>query len=74
MSDNKERTLCMLDAQGYKHTLRICNTYCFSTAAIVVRTRRDVTLYVHCFSCLFSVLYTLTEVIAGSPQYKKYYL
>jgi len=22
---------CTLDAWGYKHTLRICNTYCFST-------------------------------------------
>ena len=24
---------CMLDTQGYKHTLRICNIYCFSPAA-----------------------------------------
>ena len=27
----------MLDIQGYKHTLRICNTYCFSTVAMVIR-------------------------------------
>ena len=36
------------------HTLRICNTHCFSTATMVVRTRLDVTLYVHCLSCLLS--------------------
>jgi len=28
--------------------LRICNTYCFSTATIVARTRLNVTLHVHC--------------------------
>jgi hypothetical protein len=28
--------------------LRVCNTYCFSSAAMVVRTRFSVTLYVHC--------------------------
>jgi hypothetical protein len=32
-------------------THRICNTYCFSTATMVTRTRPNVTLYVH---CLFS--------------------
>jgi hypothetical protein len=29
-------------------TLIICNTYCFSTAIMVTRTRLKVTLYVHC--------------------------
>jgi len=33
------------------HTLTICNIYCFSTATMVVRTRLNVTLYVHCLSC-----------------------
>jgi len=28
---------CMLDTQGYKHTLRIRNIYCFSTAKVVAR-------------------------------------
>ena len=37
--------------QGYRHTLRICNTYCFATATMVTRTRLNVTLYVHCLSC-----------------------
>jgi hypothetical protein len=29
---------CRLDTKVYKHTLRICNSYCFSTATIVART------------------------------------
>jgi hypothetical protein len=30
---------------GYRHILRICNTYCFATAAVLSRTRLIVTLY-----------------------------
>ena len=37
---------CMLNTLGYKHTLRICNTCCFSTATMVARKRLSVTLYV----------------------------
>jgi hypothetical protein len=36
----------MLDNQGYRHTLRIRNTYCFSTATVVTRTRLFLSLYV----------------------------
>jgi len=25
----------MLDTEGYRHTLRMCNTYCFSSATVV---------------------------------------
>jgi len=32
------------------NTLRICNTYCFYTAAMVTRTRL-LRLYVHCLTC-----------------------
>jgi hypothetical protein len=32
--------------------ISICNTYCFSTATMVTRTHFNVTLYVHCLSCL----------------------
>jgi len=32
--DNMAHAHCMLDTQFYKHTLRICNTYCFSTATV----------------------------------------
>jgi hypothetical protein len=41
---------CMLDTKDYEHTLRICNTYCSSTATMVARTRLIVTLYVHWLS------------------------
>jgi hypothetical protein len=30
---------CMLDTQGYKHTLRLCSTRCFSTATMFGGTR-----------------------------------
>jgi len=35
---------CMLDTQGYKHTLRICNIYCFTAAKMVSRKRLNVRL------------------------------
>jgi len=43
-----------------KYTLRMCNTYSFSTATIVTRTRLNVTLYVHCPSCSSCVLCAFT--------------
>jgi hypothetical protein len=36
---------CMLGTLGYRDTLRICNTYSFSTATMVARTRLSVTLF-----------------------------
>jgi len=42
--DNMAQEHCVLDTQGYKHTVRICNTYCSSTAAVVARKRLIVTL------------------------------
>ena len=33
------------------HTLRICNTYSFSTATVVAQTGLNVTLCVHCLYC-----------------------
>ena len=32
-------------------TVRICNTFCFSTATMVARTCLNVTLYIHCLTC-----------------------
>ena len=32
-----------LGTRGFKYTLRICNTYCFSTAIMLTRRRPDVT-------------------------------
>jgi hypothetical protein len=33
---------------GYKHILRISNTYCFSTETMIAWTRLNLKLYVHC--------------------------
>jgi len=35
---------CLLDTQGYKHTLTMCYTYCFSTTTMVARTHLYVTI------------------------------
>jgi len=43
--------LAMLNNKGYKHKLRICNSFCFSTATIVRRKQFNVMLYVHKLSC-----------------------
>jgi hypothetical protein len=40
---------CMLE--GYKHILRICSTYCFSSATMVARIRLNVTLHCRLVSC-----------------------
>jgi len=40
---------------GYKHTLRIYNPFCLFTATMVVRTRLNITLNVHCLSCISHV-------------------
>jgi hypothetical protein len=50
--DNMTHVHCMLDTKGYKYTHRICNTYCFSTATVVVRTHINVKLYIHFLLCL----------------------
>jgi len=46
--DNMPHAHCMLDDLRYKYALGICNTYWFSTATIVAKTRFRVTLYVPC--------------------------
>jgi len=40
----------MLDTLGYRHTLRMCKSYFFSTVTTVTRTRLNVTLYGHSVS------------------------
>ena len=42
--DNMGHALCELDDWGYRHTLVMCNTNCFSMATLVSRTRFDVTI------------------------------
>jgi len=43
--DSMAHTHCMLDTYGYKQTLRICDSYCFSTETMVARTQINVKLY-----------------------------
>ena len=45
--DNADRPHCMMDTWGYKYILRLCTTYCFSTATMVARKRLSVTSYVY---------------------------
>ena len=35
----------------HTHTLRICNSHCFSTTTMAARTCLNVTLYVHWLAC-----------------------
>jgi len=42
---------CMLGTEGYKHTLRICNIYCFSTGKVVALLSLNVKLYVNSLAC-----------------------
>jgi hypothetical protein len=76
--ENMAHTHCMLDNHDYRHTLRICNTYCFCTETVVTRTRRSVTLCLHCLSCAFhdalSQNVDLGSVCKGADQVLSQYL
>ena len=48
-----------------KDTLCIYNTYCFSTAIVLTRTRLDATLYVHYLSCFLYVANDCTVFVTG---------
>jgi len=52
IDDNMTHALCMLHNQGYKHTLRMCNMYRFSTVTVVARTPLNVT-FLHILPVLF---------------------
>jgi hypothetical protein len=56
---------CMPDNYGYRHTVRVCNAYCFSTATMVTRTGLSVTLYIHCLSCLYFGKKTRRQNLSG---------
>jgi len=60
---------CMLDTYGYKHTHRICNTYCFCTATTVARKHLTVKLYAHCV--LFRCIFTWCLILFSSQINKK---
>ena len=49
--DNMAHAHGMLDTLLYRHTLRIGNTYCFSTASVVGRNAPQCYVIVHYLSC-----------------------
>jgi len=55
--DNVAHAQCMLDTKGYKHTLRICNIYCFWTATVVTRTS---------FYCVYTYITCLVNLTIPS--------
>jgi hypothetical protein len=44
----------IVEPKDYRHTLGIRNSYCLSTAIMVVRMRLNVTLHVHTWPVLLS--------------------
>ena len=64
------RTACCITKATNKHTLRICNTYYFSTTTTVTGTRLAVTLKVHFLSCLFclALQYAVARLITSSGK------
>ena len=62
---NTTHAYCMLGTQGYKHTLGMCNNYCFSSAAVVARTR----LTVAYIACLVAYIACLVAYIACLVAY-----
>jgi hypothetical protein len=53
--DNMAHAHFTLGTKGYRHTLRICNTYWFSAATTVVRTRHNVNV-IRTLAVVFSLL------------------
>ena len=63
---NMAHARCMIEKQGYRYTLIICNTYCFSTQTTVAATRPIVTLCVLCVSCyLFNLEVFIKQYLAA---------
>jgi len=56
---------CLLDTYGYRHTLIICNTYCFCTGNMALRTRLNAK-FIHIWPILLirDLGKTLEEAIA----------
>ena len=76
-NDNTYHALCMLDNQRHRHTLGICNTYCFSAATAVTQTRLDVTfirilpIFLILSFCLYPGLISgLLSVFPNAISYK----
>ena len=59
-NDNMAHAYCMLCNYVCKHTLKICNAYCFSNVTMVVLTRHNVKLhYIACLVILYTSSFTM---------------
>jgi hypothetical protein len=61
-----------LNTQGYKHTIRICKSYYFSTATMITGTRLNVTLYLNRLSSFFKKRHSLTLSMAFIYRLKEF--
>jgi len=56
--------ICMLVNWGYRHTLRICNAYCWSTQTIFARNLLKVMFTLHCVSCRLQPHHTSFNILS----------
>ena len=54
------------------NTLLICNTSCFSVAAMIARTHLDVTIYVYCLSCLTYIVIAVSIFVKILHKYSRF--
>ena len=67
--ENKAHELCIMGVLGYKHILRICDIYCFSTATMIARTHLNVTLYKNINSPLDATVIILLIISISSTWF-----
>ena len=70
---NRAHAHCMLDNEGYRHTLIIRNTYCSFAAKMITRTRPIITLYVPCLSCSVLGMYEHKHQQQQQQQHQHHY-
>jgi len=70
--DNVMHVHCMMDTYGYKHTLRMCNTHCFSTTTMVAQKCLNVAVYVHCLPCIIYVLFLAHGIFRQTARRKSF--
>jgi hypothetical protein len=58
---------CNVDTKGYKHIIRICNTYCFPTATVV--GRRLFACVVSCHTLTFTTSWSATSILGWAVLY-----
>ena len=63
-----------LQLHTHTHTLKINNTYRFSTATMVTAMHLNVTLYIHCLSCQTFTSFVITEYLYCYPAYNTFFI